>query len=688
MRAAFDMHHDADIITPLLGQLWRAVLRRRAPLWLVCGLPCLILIRTVPAFVCALLVWLVAVILDGLYWHRRLQRDWPRWLDATLPALEDSSALLAMSDGAAMSPLAQLQRRRLLERLSALMSQDEMRRIVRARVPMPWIWCIPVLMAASLTWWLLQDGRDWQPPVLSRVLASLTQQTLVLTVTPPAYTGMAPFESVARDLDVPEHSQVRWCQQNSSDAALQIELSDGQLLSMKAHCAQWEATESVFWRSRVLQSENSQPGARFTLRVKPDLAPEISITAPAELIEVIASQATSVAISVAVRDDYALVRASLHMTLARGSGENIRFQDREMPLPASADPHVRSMNKRWTLTELGMEPGDELYFFVRATDNAPLHPHTTQSPTYTLRLPGPPAEDLEASALPSLVKPESLRSQRQIIIDTEQLIADIRATPTIGSKFIRERSEAIAADQSQLRLRYGQFLGEESSLFGDEHDADDGHQEKSGKSAQDNLLAQFGHAHDQAENATLFDEATKEVLRRALSAMWEAEKHLRALTPVPALPFEIKALEAIKQLQQAERIYLHRTAFVPPALKEEKRMTGDMAGAASYRRAQGLPPVFVPAELAELVRALNADTLLPALWRAQAQDWITGRLRNDTQRLAAQKSLQDVADGCVPCKSVLAAYLRSTMNEQHIILQASPDVDTPFLQAWRARGTP
>jgi len=36
-----------------------------------------------------------------------------------------------------------------------------------------------------------------------------------------------------------------------------------------------------------------------------------------------------------------------------------------------------------------MEPGDELYFFVRATDNAPDHPHTTQSPTYTLRLPGP-----------------------------------------------------------------------------------------------------------------------------------------------------------------------------------------------------------------------------------------------------------------------------------------------------------
>ena len=68
-------------------------------------------------------------------------------------------------------------------------------------------------------------------------------------------------------------------------------------------------------------------------------------------------------------------RATLHLTLARGSGENIRFSDREMPMPESNDPHARNWTKQWTLAELGMEPGDELYFFVRATDNAE-RPHT------------------------------------------------------------------------------------------------------------------------------------------------------------------------------------------------------------------------------------------------------------------------------------------------------------------------
>ncbi|UUZ56617.1 hypothetical protein LP419_16855 [Massilia sp. H-1] len=177
-----------------------------------------------------------------------------------------------------------------------------------------------------------------------------------------------------------------------------------------------------------------------------------------------------------------------------------------MPLPESADPRVRTWSKQWTLKELGMEPGDELYFFVRAADNAE-PPHATVSPTYTLRLPGPVAADDESTALPMLVKPENLRSQRQIIIDTEQLIADVKANPSLPGATVRARSEAIASDQAMLRRRYGQFLGEESSLFGGEE-----HEQHSGK---EDVVAEYGHAHDQAENATLFDEATKKVLRRA-----------------------------------------------------------------------------------------------------------------------------------------------------------------------------
>jgi hypothetical protein len=365
--------------------------------------------------------------------------------------------------------------------------------------------------------------------------------------------------------------------------------------------------------------------------------------------------------------------------LARGSGENIRFSDRELPLPASADPRRRSWSKDWLLTDLGMEPGDELYFFVRASDNA-ARPHTVQSPTVTLRLPAPPSEqDEETTALPTLVKPESLRSQRQVIIDTEQLVADMRSKK-MRDDDVRERSEGIAADQAALRRRYGQFLGEESTLFGkdDDHDAHPGQKL--------DVLHEFGHAHDSVENATLFDDGTKKLLRRALSAMWDAEKALRAITPKTALPPEYKALEAIKELQQSERIYLHKTAFAPPAIKEDKRMSGDMAGTASYKRAQADAAEIVPANLRDLVQALGGDGPLPALWTRTAHDWVRARIADDEQRLAAQRAIQDVADGKPAARAQLAAWLRGGVLDAPVLLQARPVVETPLAKALRGGG--
>ena len=198
-------------------------------------------------------------------------------------------------------------------------------------------------------------------------------------------------------------------------------------------------------------------------------------------------------------------------------------------------------------------------------------------------------------------------------------------------------------------------------------------------------MHQFGHVHDQEDNATIFDPQTKAILKRALSAMWDAEKSLRAVSPKPALPPEYKALEAIKELQAAERVYLHRTAFVPPALKEEKRMSGDIVGAMSYKRAQGAASDSVPAEVRELVQALAREGALPALWSKSARDTIASRIPDQERKLSAQRTVQDVMDGCVPCRAELRAWLRGTLTDAPVLLQARPSVDSSFVQAWRGK---
>jgi hypothetical protein len=150
------------------------------------------------------------------------------------------------------------------------------------------------------------------------------------------------------------------------------------------------------------------------------------------------------------------------------------------------------------------------------------------------------------------------------------------------------------------------------------------------------------------------------------------------------LPPEHKALDAIKELQQSERIYLHKTAFAPPPIKEDKRMTGDLADAASSRREQSTAPEAVPAELRELVRALAGAGPLPALWTRTAHDWVRERIALDEQRLAAQRAIQDVADGCLACRPVLRAWLRGAVHDAPVLLQATPKVETRFERAVQA----
>jgi hypothetical protein len=654
------MHGDADI----LRRLWRAALLRRLPLWVLGTLPWLTL-RLLPG----LLAWVAWCLWDGARLRQKLAHGWTGWLDAAVPSLEDSSALLVEAD----TPLAQMQRRRLLARLDTALDAPAVRRTVRPHIGTGLSWLLPWLALAALAWFMGQKPAataQAAQPVAQSAAAPVVPQ-LIVTTTPPTYTGAARTTGAPRDISVPEGGTVAWCLKNPEAGETTLELSDGRTLRVNEQCATLTATESLFWRWR---------GARFNLKVTPDAPPTIAITQPAQMVQELKTGATTAAMSLSVEDDYRVQRATLHLTLARGSGENIKFTDREMPLPASNNPRVRNWAKTWTLAELGMEPGDELYFFVRALDNA-ARPHTVQSPTYTLRLPAPePEDEEETSAMPVLVKPQSLRSQRQIIIDTEQLIADMKST-RMPPDAVRERSEAIALDQGQLRRRYGQFLGEESSLFGAEE-----HEEHEAKGGEMDVLHQFGHAHDEAENATLYDEGTKKVLRRALVAMWDAEKALRAIQPKSALAPELKALAAIKELQQADRIYLHKTAFVPPPIREDIRMTGDVVGAASYAREQGGSNEAIPVELRELVAALSKDGALPALWTRTAHDWVRERLKDDEQRLAAQRAIQDVADGCLRCRAALRAWLRAGVGNAPVLLQAQPVTGTPFTRAWLEGG--
>ena len=288
----------------------------------------------------------------------------------------------------------------------------------------------------------------------------------------------------------------------------------------------------------------------------------------------------------------------LVVTVAKGSGEGVKFREVQRPLrrAVGTDPRSAVYGDELELDAFQLEPGDEVYFHALVSDRRFPRPNTARSETRFLVLRAPDAATSDpVGALAGVNRlPPFFRSQRQVILDTERLIAD---RDKIDEATWLARSQEIGVDQKLLRLRYGQFLGEEfepdslgapreaeamalagrlrtrsagspraavqEAAIARAIEASHDHPVKpageTGPATVESLAAAFVHRHDNPEAATLFDAKVQASLRGVLAAMWDAEGALRSGQPVAALPAENRALELLKALQQADRIYVRRT---------------------------------------------------------------------------------------------------------------------------------
>jgi hypothetical protein len=256
-------------------------------------------------------------------------------------------------------------------------------------------------------------------------------------------------------------------------------------------------------------------------------------------------------------------------------------------------------------------------------------------------------------------------------MDTEKLLATQKK---LSKNNIEAHSDAIGVDQRMLRLRYGQFLGEESE--GDQqsgkltdindskspqhadastHDAPSKQNNRHVDDANQAILAEYGHMHDIAEAATLLDPQTKALLRAALNEMWQAELHLRQTQPAKALPYEYRALGFIKKVQQADRIYLARVGNALPVIDDTRRLTGDRAGLAS--REDWLTAAIQPdAALFAFWQALDhADSVSPDY--TALHTWLNNRPVPPTLDLMAALDDYQRKPDCMPCLQALKAQL-------------------------------
>lgn len=616
------------MIAPL-RRLQSAARRRRSAQVLAVGLPWAIAGFAAWRAFSPATAWVAAVaLLSAIAWRiaaarRGIDQAWlVHRLDADDRALEDSADLL-FADPATLPAVARLQRERVLRVLQGRATRELHEPWPRRRIA--WACGAAILVLAALMAWPLASPRAPSPPPRALAAPAIpAAQALIahLRVVPPPYTGLPARELQTLSARVEEGGTLEWSLRFvHAPQRARLVFVDGQRLELTATQGTWKASRTLA-RSTLYRVEvegaaplPATPSAR--LEVIPDRAPRLTVLQPERTLTVATEGLRQWAIVVEANDDYGLAGAQLDVMLAQGSGEQVTVTQRRLALAGQGDAKRRRYEHRVDLAALGFAAGDDVIAALQVRDNRTPEANLARSPSFILRWPPPAAQ--EGSGVEGLVQkamPAYFRSQRQIIIDTEALIAQRQV---LAADDFLAKSDTIGADQRLLRLRYGQFLGEESEVAGEAHADSPG--APPGDSTRE-LMAEAGHLHDLPEAATLLDPGTRALLREALAAMWEAERELRTGAPVAALPHERRALEFIKRAQQADRIYLARVGLDLPVLDAARRLTGERGVLAGRRDpAAPAPSARVPEAAWTALQAGALPDLAPlSAWAARLPD--------------------------------------------------------------------
>ncbi|MCJ0743641.1 DUF4175 domain-containing protein [Pedobacter montanisoli] len=510
-----------------------------------------------------------------------------RYLDNQFPQLEDSSALL-LKEPNELGLLEGLQVAKIVQHLPL----QQVFKPISSKIFIALAWLIagagvfmllehvPSLRSSSLK----AEQAPKHKVSVEKVLPQVASYHL--SIVPPTYTGNAPREQTQFTLKVETGAKVSWNIRTNKPVQSFYMIFNGEekfkLNPTGANATEWSFSKQLDKQGFYQLELDGVKSDLYQIDIIPDFPVNIKILQPKPQTVIDVGMPTQIDLKALLSDDYGITEAFISATRASGKGESVSFTEKKINFNVSfKGAKSLTLNKHIDLKNLGMKPGDELYFFIQAKDNKG---QQSRSDVYTVSIVDT-AELMSMAGMTSGVNlvPEYFRSQRQIILDTEKLLAE---KASIAVEEFKKRSNTLGIDQKLLRLKYGQFLGEENEteIGGDhdDHNDNDGHDhgkqdtqpEKFGDVQA--LMDKYAHKHDIAEDATFFEPEIKAQLKAVLNEMWSAELKLRTYAPEDALPFEYKALRLLKDLQQKSRVYVAKTTVKTAAIKPEKRLTGEL----------------------------------------------------------------------------------------------------------------
>jgi hypothetical protein len=451
--------------------------------------------------------------------------------------------------------------------------------------------------------------------ILDHAVAGITPDPLhplVVTVTPPAYSGLAPLT-----LEDPPTVQglvgsVLRIEGPSAGAGVSAVLN-GQALPVTSMADRWRMTLPMPDTAAPLWFTAGGERVLVVLEPRLDSVPMVELLAPVR-DTVQRTVGGSISLQAQLRDDFGLNDGWFEYIISSGAGENFTFRSGVIGRRSLAPARTGGLSATLQLEPLHLAPGNVVHLRAVARDrNTVTGPGSGFSETRTIRI---PRADEGDSVLIDPAAPaqgdSALLSQRMLIMLTEALE---RRRPRLRRDTVVAESRAIARDQASLRRRVADILflrlGGEASAeeSGDTGSTTGLSPEALLRAAEQATLINGGEALDFAEDETPVVALNKPLLE-AYNAMWDAGRALEIGEPGRALPPMRLALAAIQRARQAERLYLRGRAAPITVDLLRVRLTGERADVLPAS-ATGRPhdPLSAAALLARFTRAVG---LLPA----------------------------------------------------------------------------
>lgn len=566
-------------------------------------------------------------------------------LNREFPECEESAHLVLVPDES-LSLLQRLQKARIASNVAALLTENLSAKLPRYPAAIAIVVVVFVLLAViTIKFMAIQSplslpSKNIALQQKTESTAAIKIESSVISIQPPTYTGLPKFETTDFNLQLVAGSIVTWQLTLSSEIAaseLSLKIGQEQIEFIKNTGAMYTARTEISTTGIYFITHKQNPISDiFTLEVTADTPPSIRFIEPTQTITEIPKNAEPHFVTrVQIQDDFGLSKVEILGSIASGSGESVKFRDQTFVF--DSQQLVDGQNeffKEWDLSTLGMQPGDELYFSVRAYDNTWKNnqpaPQLTRSANKIVRWLEEEQEGIQSEGILLDFVPEYFKSQRQIIIETQELIAN---QDRVSNKSFVDTSRALGSAQSDLKQKYGQFLGDEFEATtlhameaGPSHHHDENekskalshplleaheqqdeqeealreeaesrkhqhseHEPSNDKSGFSQAIEQFGHAHGATDDGNFVKRGVPSpitLMKRSIANMWQAELHLQLAEPSKALPYENQALEYLNRAKRAERIYVKRLGFEPPPVSEKRRYEGDLSEILSYERSE------------------------------------------------------------------------------------------------------